>query len=762
MSLAPASRREPGGGGAPGAAGPTPVESLLVPLALFPAAAMALPSTLWSAWPAWLGPAAFGDPLPLASAAGRTLLAALPLLLVLIWTQLRAALRGGPFPGAIQRGPIAILLLLLLARAEPLLGRPIDHDGAAALLPPALALLGALAGLCLGSGSARILVRGLCALSLSASAAALATAPFDGPLGLAGVLGNSGPSTQLALPGALAGLWLWSRGQGGERPLGALAFAAAALHASLAPALAALAALALGALALLASGPASNARRLARWGLGAAGLSLAGGLAFLASGLGGPAADPRPGPLSGVEVRLWLWSTVPSLLQRDWGQPKPAFEDAYETLRPPAERALSAAASGGPTAAEHLHQDWFQLAFDLGPFAAGLGLVLALAAATAALSALRGGTPTKAALGAALLGLLLLSLQHTPLTRNAPAAWLAGLAAGALAPRSTQRGDRAQAAAASLTVLGLLAGPVSLGPPALGLCLQGQRLAAALVGPSLPQAAEDLLPPPGWQRYSAPLALGLAARAEGDPLRRALWTELWLEKRPHTPEALIQAGLAEVDDDLERAADLWERALAIDPSRSEARFNLARLYLTAAGRLDASQRLERLSALAPELPREPLENLLLEGQRQGWLCPVAVARTLVALGEPAGADPSLSAGAFDLGPLNPFIPPGLAEAIDARAALAPEDSDARATLESLAHHLWARQSANEQRFDDALRSYRQALRQSRFAGRPGSWLIRAELAAAARQLGREQEALETEPPAQSVEAALLPLFARPR
>jgi tetratricopeptide (TPR) repeat protein len=785
MSAAPAARAGDASlaQGAPAPA--TPFERALWLLALLPAAAMALPSAVWRGWPAWLGPAAHGDPLPLASAAGRTLLLALPLLLLLIGAELRAALGRGPSAGertekGAQRGPLALLLLLLLARASELLGRPLDHDGAAALLPPALALLGGLAGLCLSPRGAPGLARGLCVLSLLCSAGALGTALFDAPLGLAGVLGNSGPSTQLALPGALAGLWLWTRGSGAGRRLGAAAFLATALHAALAPALAALLALALGALTLAATGrasgaaasldpqapagnpagPGSNPRRLARLGLAAAAALGIGGLAWLAASLPARGAAPAPGPLSGLEVRLWLWSTVPELLDRDWGAPKPAFEDAYETLRPPAERALSAAASGGPTAVEHLHQDWFQLAFDFGPFAAGLGLLLALAAAAGALRALRIGSTSEAALGAALLGLLLLSMQHTPLTRTAPTAWLAGLAAGLLAPRRPTRARPAdsQRGQALLAALGLGAGALTLSAPALGLCLQGQRLAQALLGDGAPLTAERLLPPPAWQRYSAPLALGLAARAETDPQRRAAYVEAWLDKRAHTPEALIQAGLEAVEGDPQRAAALWTRALEIDPEQAIARQNLLRLYLTAKGRIPAIERCNRLGPLFSRLTPEQRRPWLLEAQRFGWLPPLRIAEALLGIGQRLGPNPqeldldmSLSTGP---------IPAGLPESIDALAQAAPEDSDERATLESLAQQLWAQQNASLGMWDDALRSYRQALRQSRWAGRPGSWLIRAELAHAARQAGRDAEAQASAPPTEEVEADLLPLLYR--
>lgn len=633
------------------------------------------------------------------------------------------------------------------------------------------------------TGRAARIATGLSAVTALASLAALATALWDPALGLAGVLGNSGPSTQLALPGAVTGLALLHHRHLRQRLLGGLAVAGFLAHASLAPALGGLLAFAVAGLALFAAKARQPAlRRGARLALIAVFLFATAGLARTLwrqhQGTAEAPTDPaallaESGELAGIEVRAYLWASAPALYAREgsWlGLSPRAFQSSYEAVRHPRERALSDAASGGPTSVEHLHNDWLQAGFDLGFVLGALALFGGLWIARRAWRGAGAAGLEQAALSAALLGLLVLACQHTPLTRNWPVAWLAGLLSGGLWPQ-VQRAQSPppQRLVSMLAALGLLVLAGFWLWPGLGLALQGQRLSQALTQlaapaenakPSTQSPSSDplrFLPPARWDAFAAPLALSLALREERQREPSLALAARLARMQPNQANAQVQVGLAELAAAEPAAARRsFERALLLDPTHSAARFNLLRLLLEFGAEPGLEANSEQLAELLEKLAPSAQRGLLLESQRYGWLPPVAIAHQLqrAATGQndgPSGAElwsPSAAPS------------PGLGEAMDGLAEAAPEDSDERATLRSLAHHLWARESMHAGQFEDALRSFRQALRQSRWAGRPGSWLIRAELSAAAHLAGRADEAAAEAPQANEVRPALVPIWVR--
>jgi tetratricopeptide (TPR) repeat protein len=762
---------------------------LLLPLLL-----ASLPAALWSSWPGWLGPADFADPLPLSTLAGRLGLMGVGLLLAAGLSVARHAWRGVAVPWPLAERLLWAACAFLVLRASGWLPTLVPFDSAGNLLPYAVLLLGVWTGRRQPQERAQKLLQpllvGLAALTALSSAAALLTASSDRELGLAGVLGNSGPSTQLALPGAIAGLWLLARGHGGVRLLAAIAVGGFIAHSLWAPAWGALLALALAGLALGAERLAGLGRRAAQAILVLFLILAALALARTAGRLGPvPAPDQRPQVpaavehWSGVDVRLLLWSSAPGFYasQGTWlGLDRRSFQVCYEAVRDPRERVLSDAASGGATSVEHLHNDWLQAGFDLGFVLGGVALCAGVWLAVRAWRGLKSADGQRAALCAVLLGLLVLSLQHTPLTRTTPVSWLTGVLIGLVIWPSTALPTlKATRAQPWLLSAGLLLLAALLIQPALGLTLQGHRLAAALTsttpaaapaqetkaaGLATPSpAAARFLPTAFSERFTAPLALSLALLAETQrepALELARRLDVLRPTEANAQAQIARAGL--VHGDLDGARLHFERALTLDPRHRVARFNLTRLLLEHGPSLKETPDNQQLLELFSPLTALEARGLLLDAQRHGWLSPVAIARLLLAaqLPEPAAGtanEPALTADQLAAGAA---VVPGLAEQIDALASAMPEESDERATLRSLAHHLWARGSMHNGEFEDALRSFRQALRQSRWAGRGGSWLIRAELAAAARLAGREAEAQAEAPAADEVRAHLLPIWVR--
>jgi tetratricopeptide (TPR) repeat protein len=79
--------------------------------------------------------------------------------------------------------------------------------------------------------------------------------------------------------------------------------------------------------------------------------------------------------------------------------------------------------------------------------------------------------------------------------------------------------------------------------------------------------------------FQVAFALGRQARRHGDVKQAIEWLRRAVEKRPSSPEALVElASALLLFGDLDGARDTYERAAQLAPERGEAYFNLARLF----------------------------------------------------------------------------------------------------------------------------------------------------------------------------------------
>ena len=539
--------------------------------------------------------------------------------------------------------------------------------------------------------------------SLAASLGALSGgAPFAGPLQ------NTGATSELALPGALVGAWLFATDRSPTslwRWLGAGALAAEAFYAARAPVIAAVVALT----AVLSLGLVHLERGARRRLVVLAGLALAAALlgfaargapppvATGATGATGPSAaasaapEPMPGDLAGFEVRWRVWQSLVPLV-RDHpalGVGPGQFAAAYPPYRDPAEQRLSDAAVAGATSeVEHPHNDWLQGIVDLGLAGGALWLAFLGTALARALSVLRAGR-AEAALAAAALGVLVNALLRSPLLANPAAAPAAFALFGALLARPAPSGR--SAILARTCVLALAALLALHAREARSIVAHGRALTLALERGS----AEALLAALDARPDSVP-ALAAAARAAerapegtlGSPQDARALAASWeavLARRPHHREALNQVGKARARaGDLDGARRAWEQALCLAPADPVLLNNLMRAAAFA-GDVDAALawharagfEADRLTQLACALLQEEAD---LEG-----------ARALLDRAEPRYRGLSAQA-AFDL----------------AGQLEAEGQSDRARVLKGLAHLSWARQHVAEGDPASAVRSYRQA------------------------------------------------------
>jgi len=206
-------------------------------LLLFPAATLL--------WPGARGPLAH-DLYPELTGAAFAALAALPAAAMLL------ARRCAPRFGwsLAFAGFVAVGLALTLA------GSPTDTlEASRAALIGATALVMLLGGASLGRDGRTWLACGLLALTLGALAPLAWDLSFERTTQLAGVLGNTGSTAQVALLGAAVAVGLAARARGVLRWIGAVAAAPFALYVGAAPVLAAALALAcVGVLAFVRAG----------------------------------------------------------------------------------------------------------------------------------------------------------------------------------------------------------------------------------------------------------------------------------------------------------------------------------------------------------------------------------------------------------------------------------------------------------------------------------------------------------------------------
>lgn len=562
------------------------------------------------AWPFEGAPLAV-DPWPHLAGAGYVALAAAPPALALLLERRSVAVRGLPW----------LVLAVAWALGRTLLGHLDDTFAARVALvllaaAPALVATGAR----MEERERRLLVPALTALSLLLTLRALWGATREPP-DWAGVLGNSGPLSQAALPGALCGAFLAARGpSAARRALGAAAVVAFALHAGLAPVLAGAAvfAAAAGLGALLWRGVSARERgtlalaalvvlALPTWRLASRASTGSATAPTAADGTTSPSAPSETsaitteerafaGDLGGLTVRTRLWTRVHALLAlHPLGVGPGQLQATFPPVRDPRERVLSDAAAGGATEVEHLHSDPLQALAELGPLGGGAWILFLVTAALTCVRALRDGEPARAATALALTGLLANGLAHTPLTVQPVSAAIGFLLCGTVLAKSNERRDALPLYAAFATRTALVARASSLAalvalPFALPLLAHGRALASyidaarriderltALDGaapdpsdPVLRAAALDARAALERALHASPdsvPALVLTARAAAPPGRIAAW-EAVLARRPHHWEALFRASSAlTAAGDERRAADLANRARELAPER---------------------------------------------------------------------------------------------------------------------------------------------------------------------------------------------------
>lgn len=651
---------------------------LLAILLLLPCAWLAVPPTL------------AGQLEPELSAAGWWSLIALPVAAFgLLWA-----------PRPAKPAPSAFALFLAVALLPLAWRAPTDTLSASRALLCGIASWVALSNATLlDERGRRWLVAGLCLLTLALCAPALAgVAPR-----LAGALGNSGATSEAALPGALAALSLLAHRAAPLRLLAALALVLFGLYSAAAPSLAG--AVAFCAAAGLLAWRRAAIRRTALLGIAlftlAAGATLAN--ARFATTRDAPTAvsateAPGNGHFGGVGVRMSLARATWAMFrdQPAFGVGLGQFRAAFPPYREASERQVSnqAAGAGVETEVEHAHDDYLTVLAETGVLGALAWLAFLAFIAIRAFAALSKPDAMQAALASVCIGGLCVAALRAPLTFNPAATSLYFAAAGALlaleGPVARPRGPR--------RFVGWLAlGLIAMQAPRAWAIVQHGR---ALRGPQADVAAALRACP------DSPLALSLAARgqaddAEGKARARRLWSDV-LARRPEQFEAWVQSGvLAAGDGDAASARDAWQRALRLAPERSGLEQNL----LVMEARLGSDAEF----AAAAERAKGRVERARIE---------TIGANEVLAGDDRAGLRLMGFAGVPDLTAAPELLYERARSAGDAPGVLAK-------ALETLAHLRWAREHVERGDHAAAVRSLRQALRLA-----PGAHTWRLELAAA--------------------------------
>ncbi len=714
------------------------------------------------------------DPLPLESARGWAVLGCLPGVLLLV--------AMGRRPGWTRGAPL-LMGLVLLSSAIGALGAADGFGLRGATLQLGLLGYGLLVGASLLRPERRAVIRLACLITLvTMLPALLGFLSADGSAALAGFLGNSGATSQVGLLGAIAGGWLGLTRRGPWRVLGLCAFAAFGVHAVGTPVLTSCLALVVGLAALALISPWSQEIQRVRSTLGAMGgivlfTAIVGSSkgataepdSVLAAGgeLAAPAhlvaiENDAPGStdlkdLGGVPVRLSIWRGTLGLIAGAgaFGAGPGQFASAFPPFRDPAEIELSSLQRqvDGETEVDHAHNDWLQGVAEFGWLGGAAWIALLGLALLRALQSIADREVAGASLSAGAVALLTTAAANSSLLGNAPAGLLCAVCIGTVLRRehdAFERGPWRSAPAWTAALIWLVLAPGAWSRVRHGAALAetlevGAELALgstpAQVAARLAEAkralglALELEPESG-------LALSLSARNADLQQSQILWSRL-LEAHPHSVEGWIQSGVTFArTGDFETAIQRFTGALQLDPGHPGAAYNLAR------AELDAREH-------APEHAPAPIDAGLAQGAPVGSSSIAALdatqRRRLAVAAQLRGvADPVEIAGWLDC---KQALGAGLGEAVDALATAArpgAEDSPAAefewAALQSLAHHLWAREHAAAARFDVAVRSYRQAAsyarRGARESGREanGSGLIALELGAALRLAGKPAEA----------------------
>jgi len=509
------------------------------------------------------------------------------------------------------------------------------------------------------------------------SIAFLVGAFADRQPGLGGALGNTGSIAMAALPGAVAGAACLRIERGPWRVVGGLALGLFLAFVARVPVIAG--GLAAGAgLCALAWG-CRGAARFSMLGLAAlAGACALAPILLRAAPPEGSSAARLAGDTGGFPVRARVWSSSFEMLADHplLGVGPGQFAAAFPPYRDPIEIGISRSSTGASIETEVEH-----------PHSDWL------------LPALELGAP---------LGLLWM-------------AFLLLVARGAMDAIHSDDVHRGALAAASVAVLAyaLVHAPLTHEPAAAAI-------AFAAFGAVLPRGPRFRPWPVLLLLLAIPVsvayvrhgrALGTLARdGERDAGSVSRSIERALDACPDSPLArsLRARSLEQRQIDPVVVADAWSRVLELRPFRVEALMQIALARLKSGDPAGAREAYERARSLDPGHPGIE-KNLRLLDLQEGAL--VGVREWL------DGADPP-------------------AEGCYARSQEERAGGDALLAdlLEARAHLLWARGHAENGRFSDAVRSYRQCLRVTGDHISGGAPRVRLELAAALGADGREDEA----------------------
>lgn len=627
------------------------------------------------------------------------------------------------------RGLLFLLVPIGIALVWISLDRSTDtFEGSRVLMHWLVALHCVLAGASLASAGRSFFVRGIVVASLCYVAYAL----FDGERAFTGALGNTGSISEVALPGAAAGAALAVYGGGAWRFVGAFALVAFLAYTARVPVLAGSLAAAVSALALLVAARAAD--RVTRVLAGCALLlALAALLLPLARdrGVPGPteseAGTPavHASPTGGVGVRALVWRGSLALLAdhpfAGVGTGQFAARFPEHRLAEEIERTTYGRRRAEETEVEHPHADWLAPWLE-GGIVAGLAWTVFLAlAALAAVRRLRARDPFEIAVASAALGVLVNALVRGPLLQNPASAPLAFGLFGILLARAdisakANLARRAVVVGSGLLLLGVTSRAVAFVRHGFALQevarpdtrLEDVRAANAAALEACPDSV---------------IALTMAARlseGRGDavPIVVAEWARV-LDHRPQRIEALLSIGRLLAPTEPAVAASAFERVLRLDAAHPVAMQNLGTLALNAGRVAEGLARLDRL-------PRSRAVS-------KDWLEHMAA---LLAL---RGVDDAADALFERVDPATRDASAEQCLVFSKRAETEARDSLVVDAWKERAHLRWARSHAADQRFGDAVRSYRQALRLSEIHGIAAPRLI-LETSAALRRAGRDEDA----------------------
>lgn len=696
-----------------------------------PFAWLLLAPALLMAWP---------SPNPLAgdfatteiTATGIAALSLLPLCVWLLWKRPRPA-----------RGSLLLFLPLLLPASLGLMRA--DPAGGSDGLESDRATLTFLIGILAASGASilddvgkRNLLRGLCVSSILFILPAL----FDASSGWGGVLGNSGEISGAALPGALCGMLLWSNDTGHWTWVGMSAVGLCLLHALMAPVLATLLILAVvsGLVAFSGSteGPVGRSKIASVLLIVLIGAGWIGGKRLFSESAaptttGGEVAQAPPTIGGGFEVRQRVWlASLPMIADRLFtGYGSGQFAVQFPPYRDPVELELSTwnHQIEQNTEVENPHNDWL-LPWIEGGVLVGVSWWIYLGSVLfACWRALRRGGPWQRAIAAGALGTVIGAFFNAPLLYNPSASVMSFLLFGALLGPGAERRPLGRAGWSFATLLtpGLVLLMLLSTPRAFDMWQHGNAIAelgktssvtdhGLSVEKALEACPDSVVARTFEARLRAMRNQDLAGSIES-------WKQV-LALRPHRFEAWMQRGvlharLGELDD----ARVSFARAFELDPAHPGLARNRVRCFAESGDSEAALAELDRLEAMGL---RDPL-----------WL--LDLCSELLLGGSIGGANSLLPRVDERFAEMNGELAWGL----DAEYRRSGNSKVADA-FRSLAYVLWARDQAANAQWEDAKRSYFQALRVMRdYVPPAGPDLLRLEHAASLWHAGQEAEARES-------------------